>query len=311
MLAVVWGATLAVASGVGIPDALAAQHLLDGARPLVMGDYLAGERAFIAEGNQAEAELTGTALPRLADRLGISPPELHAQIAARYSAVTMGLNRIPAILTTTDAALANLQRHRSDFQDADAFPAGGAPRIADSIAGMLAGLLLAVLGVAAWQKRSRGPLAAILVLATAGVVLPLSFSLPHRAEGVHSMVAALNLTEQTAQRTRQSFDVVRRFDEQLDGQLLPDAAAELATTPAALAAQVTEGLVALQALRRDYPTILATFRPNVVLREAAAKDFPRIKDVPVVALTWVFIGVSAALAVTAAAGLALRRRTRE
>jgi hypothetical protein len=311
VLAVLWGATLAVASAAGVPDALAAQHLLDGARPLVMADYLARERAFIAEGNLAQAELTGTALPRLADRLGISADGLRLQIGARYADVATGLERIPAILTTTDVALANLQRHRGDFLDADAYPAGGTPRIVDSIAGMLAGLVLAGLGVAVLRTRSWRPLAAVLALAAVGVVLPLAFSLPHRAEGVHAMVVSLNLTEQTAQRTRQSFDVVQRFDAQLDGRLLPDAAAELGTTPAALADQVTAGLGSLQALRRDYPTILATFRPNVDLREAAAKDFPRIKDVPVVALTWVFIGVNAAIALAAAAGLALRRRPGE
>lgn len=307
-LAILWGVVLAVASAVAIPQARAAQHLMDGARPLVQPDYLAREQALVAEGKQAGAQLFSTGFPRLAGRLGETPEALQAEIASRYPDIATGIARLPRILTTTGVALGNLQRHHQDFVDADSFPVPGVSRLAGSVAGIVLGVLLVLLGVAALRTASASPLAAVLLITAAGAVLPLAFSLPHKADGVRTMVGSLNLTRQTAAATRQSFVIVQRFHDQLEQQLIPDAAARAGTTPQALADDITGGLDALRAFRRHYPTTVATFEPDVVLRESAVDDFPRVRDTPVVALTWTFIAASAVVAVACAVALLTQGR---
>jgi hypothetical protein len=309
-LAIVWGLVLAAGSAAGIPEAMAAQRLVDGARPLVATDYLAREQGYIALGKRGAVELVTTALPRLADRLGDTPAGLQTEIEASYPDVAAGLQRLPGILTTTGVALSNLQRHHQDFTDGDAFPARGLPRLAASILGIGLGLVVLGLGLVAWSGRRRWPVLALLVAGLLGAVVPAAFAVPHRAQAVQAVAGSLNLSTQTATRTRASFEVVERFHDQLEQQLLPDAAGRLGTTADALAADILRGLDALPAFRRDYPAIVATFQPDVELREHAVDDFQRVKDIPVVALTWTFVAASGAIALAAAAALLLPSRRR-
>jgi len=311
ILAIAWGVVVAGVSAISIPDAQAAQRLVDGARPLVAPGYLAREQTLLADGRVAAQQLTDTALPRLAAALGERSDQLAADIVARYPDVATGLRRLPAILATTGLSLANLQLHHADFVDADTFPAAGVSRPVAAMAGIVAGVLLALLGVLALAGARLWPLPAILLLAAAGALAPLLASMPEKAQGVSNMVGALNLSTATATATRQSFTVVQRLHDQLLGEMVPDAAARLGVSTDALVAEIDSGLDTLQAALREYPTVLATFRPDVELREHAVADFQRLKSIPVVTVTWLLIAVSGVVAAAAALALAgLPRRGR-
>lgn len=300
---ILWGAVLAIMSVVAIPDALAAQRLIDGARPLVAPDYLEREQALVSEGAGAAKELTTAALPRLAYRLGQSPTRLQSTIASRYPAVATGLVKIPGILTTTATSLGSLQRHHSDFVDADSFPAAGVSRLAASIGGLVFGLVLLALGASVLLTRAWWPLAAIFIVALAGAIAPLVADAPHKAEGVQAMIRSLNLTQRAAEQTRANFNIVQGFHDELVQRLLPDVAAQLGTATDALTADVEGGLDHLAAAQEHYPTTLELFRPDVELREAAFGNFQQIKGIPVAALTWTFVAGCAAVAALAAAAL--------
>ena len=300
---VVWGALLVVFSALGTPKARAAQRLMDSARPLVAPAYLARERALVAEGRAAVQEFDRTALPRLAATLH----ESDAQLLASYPDVAAGVAAMPMIFDTTDTSLANLQEHHEDFRDADNFPMPHVNRLAESIGGMVFGLLFISVGVLSWQRE--WPAATGLGLALLAALLPLAFWLPGEARGVEDMAASLNLTKETAATTRASFTTVNRFITQLQVQLVPDAATAAGTTPEAIQADVLQGLDRLQAAVRDYPTTVRLFAPDVQLRETAYHDFQSVKGVPVVALVWIFISGSLLVAAAAGAGgWATRRR---
>lgn len=311
--AAAWGALLVVLSAVALPDAMAAQHLVDGARPLVQPARLAQQRAIVAQGQLGLDEVLDTALPRLADRLGETPADLQAELQSRYPTVWTALTRMPAILATTDRSLASLQRHHADFVDADSFPAPGLSPPATAGLGIGLGLVLLALGVATLRsRRPARPLAGVLVVALACLVLPLAGSAPDNAQGVHAMVASLNLNQQTATQTRAALTTVEQLHDGLEQQVLPDAARRIGIDTAGLRSDIEAGLSALPAFEQSYRAILALFRPDVELREAAVADFQRIRGVPVVEVAWTFIALSGALAVLAAAGLLgtlVRRRS--
>jgi len=301
-----WGGVLAVASAVGIPKATAAQHLVDGARPLVAPTYLDREQALVAEGKAGIGQLVTTGLPRLAARLGESPSELQADVASRYPDVAMGVTRLPAILATTSAALGNLQRHHSDFEEADSFPAPGVSRLGLSVGGIVFGAALVLLGIVALRSVARWPLAAALLLTLAAAGCSVGFSLPHKAASAEAVANSLNLTQKTADDTRHSLEVVEGFHDQLAQQLIPDAAARLRVSSEALTAELEDGLDSLQASQRHYATTITTFTPDLELRQAAIEDFQSVKDVPVVTVTWVFMVGCALIAIAAAGALAVR-----
>lgn len=303
---VVWGALLVVFSALGTPKARAAQRLMDGARPLVAPAYLARERALVAEGRAALQELDQTALPRLAATMH----ESDAQLLASYPDVAAGVHAMPTIFDTTDTSLANLQEHHEDFRDADNFPMPHVSRLAASIGGIVFGLLLIGLGALSWQREWRWPAATGLGLALLAALLPLAFWLPGKARGLADMAASLNLTKETAATTRASFTTVNRFTQQLQGQLVPDAASAAGTTIEAIQVDVLQGLDHLQAAVRDYPTTVRLFAPDVRLRETAYHDFQSVKGVPVVALVWIFISGNLLVAVAAGASSWVTRRRR-
>jgi hypothetical protein len=194
----------------------------------------------LAKGRAAAQQLVDVAVPRLAGRLGESPEQLQAGIAADYPDVAAGLQRLPAIIATTGTALTNLQRHHQDFVDADSFPGSGVSRPAAAVGGI------------ALARPRMWPLPAILVLAGAGAALPLVASLPRKAQGVRAMVGALNLSTATATATRQNLVVVERFHDHLLERLVPDAAAHLGTTADELVADIGSGLDTLQAALKEY-----------------------------------------------------------
>jgi hypothetical protein len=311
VLLVAWGALLIVVSALGIPKARAAQRLMDGARPLVAHAYLAQERALIVEGRAALKQFVDEALPRLATKLQLTDAQLRARLASTYPDVAAGITAIPGIFDRTDASLANLQRHHADFHDADTFPVAGVSRLAESIGGVFFGAVLVALGALVWFREWRWPVALALAVTLVAAVLPLAVWLPGKAHGVERMASSLNLTKQIAMKTRASFVTVEKFTTQLRDHLVSDVAAAAGTTPQALESELETGLTSLQAGIRDYPVTVRLFTPDVRLREKAYPDFQRVKDVPVVALTWAFIAGNAVVALAAAGALSTMRRRPE
>jgi hypothetical protein len=309
-LVIAWGIVLIAASAAGIPKARAAQRLMDGARPLVASSYLAQQRGLIVEGRAALQQFVDEALPRVATKLQLTDTQLQSQLASKYPDVSAGIAALPKIFTTTDASLANLQKHRADFHDADTYPVAHVSRLGESIGGITLGAVLVVLGLMIWLRSWRWPVAAALALSLLGAVVPLALWLPGKAQGVERMAGSLNLTKQVADKTRASFVTVDKFTAQLQNQLVPDVAATIGTTPDALEADVESGLSSLQAGIRDYPLTVRLFTPDVRLRETAYPDFQKVKNVPVVAVTWVLIAGNALVAVAAATALATTRRMR-
>lgn len=311
VVAIVYGAVLSSAAAVGMPGTLAGQRLLDRARPLVQAPYVAHQRAGLANGAIAGDQLVNQALPRLALLLGETPSHFDAELRSRYPDVALGLARRGDIVASTQHAISNLQNHSLDFGQADSIPMSGVPVVIGAIGVLVLGLGLFALGAVALRTRHLWPLACIFGVALVAGAGTLAVRLPQKAASAAAMLDSLNLSKQTATKTRADFTVVQHFHDQLEERLIPDAASRVHTTPPIMAATITSGLGALKSFEAQYPALIQSFAPDVALREASVDDFQVVKRVPMAAVTWIFVAANAVLAAVAGTALLSRRRQSE
>ena len=307
----------AIAIGVGamllvLPLALslftrtaASQRLTDTIRPAMAGPALGKLRGDFDTGRDAGVQLIDGALPALAQRLGETPDQLNASIQAKYPDVADGFRQFPGIATKVDGVLTLFEKDKGEFYAADAIPTTWLPFTVGPWAMFGFGLVLVAGGVLAWSSTSPWTIVAIAAAGLTLVIGPLVVSFPHKTSQAASLVDDLRplITRPTADAVKGWQSAMEKMTAQLQGQMLPDLATQLGTTPAELLASLQPEFPAVATGLPRLNQVFVDFADKTRRLDASVSDFGQTKQIPFRALPWLFIVPGLVLA--AGAGVAL------
>lgn len=293
----------------GFRAAAAGEVLLDHTRGEVSADGLRALRHDFDRARAATDLLRDEVLPGLATQLGVTPAQLDTALRARYPAVAKGLEQGPEIEASTDAGIANLEKHQDDFDAADSLPVWFLPLTVAPGITIGVGIVLLVLGVFVLLRPGRrGWLVGLCVAGVLLAVVPLATRGPQKASDAKSLIDSLNITQESAEGTRARFNTVVAFTRQLQDEVVPDVAQALGTTPQALVADLEQRFPLLAESKGDIASFFGRFEADVRIREEGVDEFAVIRDVPTQVIPWLSIGAGIAVALAAGIALILGRR---
>lgn len=281
-----------------VAKARAGDVLVDQAIAAVGGDALDLLRADTDQLQVGITQTTDEVLPALAQALGTTPDGMASLIEQRYPATAALLERRDEVLGALDKTVANLERNEVGLIAAGDLPGPGLPLAAAPVAALvLAGALIA-LSAAGWRRPDRrGSFVAVAVVGGSMVLGSLALQAPAKLADTERLVDSLDITEQTAGRAREQFDLTASALQEVRGALLPDVAGALGLS----AEQLTE------ALAPQFPEAVATLgqadatlgriEADVQFRERSIDEFALVRDVPLRAMGWAWLGLGAALAI--------------
>lgn len=252
----------------------------------------------------ASEDLTEEALPRLGDALGDD------DFVDAYPDVSAGVAAIPDTLELTDTILGNLRGGVDNLDDAEGL-VPGASLHAGAWMLVVLGLGIAALGIWAMSTTAAAPLAVLAALGFALVVGPFVSGFDAKLQSTLDFFDTFKpFDDDKVESRREPVLAMEAMVVELQGDLLPDAADALGTTPEALTAELTaelpdlgEGLEEFEAIRDDF----------LVEVDTLAFAIPKLRDLdelPLRQVSWLLAVPGAVLASLAGAALVATRRDR-
>ena len=283
-----------------------AQHVLDGARPIVAPPFLeqeyeSGLRTAVA----TEALITGPVFTELAAALNETPAQFQAYVTTSFPAVATGQQQAATIEQLAAGILANLQLHQHDFQLADSIPVHGMPLDAGVWTVLAMGAVVAAAGVWLWLRPSAWPAGIVaLVLGLGFVIFAFVTNVPDKSAAAHRVIASVTIGRAKNQLVRSRFNIVNGAFTQFNDQLIPAVAARLGATPASLQQQLTSSVPDLRADLAQLPAILGHFDEATTFRERNLGNFNAVRNFPFETVVWVELGVGAVIGLAGVAAVA-------
>ena len=114
----------------------------------------------------------------------------------------------------------------------------------------------------------------------------------------------MNITSETASRTRDQFDTTAAALEEQRAAIFPDIARALRASTADFVESLTAGFPALGRSLIEIEAILANIESEVRFRESSIDEFADVRDLPLSAMSWSVAVMG--LILMAAAGAALK-----
>ena len=287
---------------------MAVRRLTDRIRPAMTTQALDELRSDFDTGRAAGLQLIDGALPVLAQRLGETPEQLTASIQSNYPDVADGFGQFPDIATKVDGVLTLFEKDQAAFHAADDIPTTWLPFTIGPWAMVLLGLALIAVGALAWRSGRTWAIVAIAVTGLALAIGPLAVAFPHKTTQAAVLVDDLRplITRPTADAVKGWQAAMEKMTTELQGQLLPDIARQLNTTPAQLTASLQPQFPAVATGLPRLSAVFVDFADKTRRLDASVDDFAQTKQIPYRTLPWLFIVPGVALARCAGAAVATR-----
>lgn len=266
------------------------ERMSDGFRPVMQSGPIAQLGTDLQGFDAVNTEL-GTAIPQLAAAVGMSPEEFQAFLAQQYPDVAAGMQQLPAIVQQFQGVVGTLAAEQGNFADADAIPTSGLPATTVPWGMVFAGL--ALVGVGIWMVVSPMRVAAYVALAlgAALVVVPLLMNLPSKAQAADTMNDHLKpvYTAELIAGGKAALATVGAMGQQMQGQMLPDLAAQMGMSPAELQGFLQENLPATSAALQSMPDAMGRFQSVIGTFEQHLADYNTLTSVAFVPIVWTMI----------------------
>lgn len=263
------------------------------------------------------AGLNTAALPALAQATDQTPAQLQAAIAQRYPDVATGLTELPGILDRFDGVANLLDARAADFDKVDAIPVDGVtPRTVPPALLVVSALLILLGGGLLLRPSGRALPATAAGLGAVVFVLALAVTLPAKADASARVADALDPVLQPAgvAAVQRDLATVNAMAAQLRDELIPQTAAALNTTPAALVTQLGTASPAVGTLLRELPAAQARFGALATTLQENTGTWRLATRPDLVLIVRTLLATSAAAVLAgvlalSAGGLARRRRS--
>jgi hypothetical protein len=256
-------------------------------------------------------QLRTETLPSLADRLGVTPGELTADLQARVPEVDAALSTLPAALPFARKILDNLGRQQENFRAARTLPISGLSLEAGSWLLVLAGIVTATLGALALAMDRSWPRAALVIVGLMLVLGPIVTNFTTKADRASDLLETLNFDRKVAVETREFFEVTRDLFASVETRVLPYVAERGGVGVGDLVASTHDQFPQLALALEKQDEIAARFEARVRIRERAVGDLNEVKKVPLRELGWLVMAGGTVVLVAGIGLVALRRRERE
>lgn len=254
------------------------------------------------------------AAPAFARELRMSQAQYQRFVAANYPAVTVGAKEIPAAAAAVvGPVVAQAPKIQAKYQQATHIPGLGLPIAGAPWILLLAGVLLAGVGVVGVVRPKPAVAATILGLGLGMIVVPLALNLPAKASDSKAVLklGRVAVSQATATAAHSTALIVDDMVSTMRFRMLPDLAARLHTTPAALDASIARDAPGMATGLREWPAIAPAAYSLTLAQQATVEDFKEVDGIGYSGLPWLAIGPGIALSLLAGARLwADRRRQR-
>jgi len=266
--------------------------------------------AAYAETATAVDELVNKDYPRFARDFGMSTPQFDSFVRSNFSAVDYGVRTVDALPSLIDP-VANGVAALPDgkFGPVYALPVKGVSLTAVPWLLLGLGALLVAGGVCVPRRRAAWPVAAVLVVGAAMVVVPLAISLPSKVSQTSRVIAlaSVGLSTNSATRSEQASYAADSMVRELHAGLLPAVAKRRSLTPTALDQQLSAQSPALTRFLADWPKLApANFAFAAAIRESVG-EFAEAKRFPFESVPWLLIALGGLLVIVAGGALATTR----
>lgn len=313
LAAILAGATLIVVT-VALslfPRAYAGQRVADNFEAVMSPRGVVQQKAALGLVGGFVGDYVGKAAPAFARELHMSRPRYERFVAVNYPAVAYGQEEIPAAAkAVVGPVVAQAPKIQPKYERATHIPGLGLPIAGAPWILVLAGALLVVVGAIGVARPSRGIAAAIAVLGVGMVVAPVALNLPAktRDSGTVLKLGRVAVSQETATAAHRTALAVDDMVSTMRFRMLPDLAARMHTTRAALDTTMARDAPGMATGLREWPSIAATAYDLTVLQQNSVDDFKEIDDIGYSGLEWIAIGPGIGLLLLGAGALLAARR---
>jgi hypothetical protein len=254
-------------------------------------------------------EFFAKTLPDARRASGLSPARFDAQLQRRFPAIAEGRRTIPPVVKVVKPRIPYLVSLDDDFSKVDSLPFLGLP--ISSVPWLLLGLGLGVAGLGAFVlvRPSRAGVALVAIAGLGLAAVPLAVGAPDKAQAAVNLDRAgqFVMSPKIASLALATTHRIDNMIREVDAKFIPQAAAGLHESPAALKAQIAKRYPAVARGLAAWPRI----RPQAYYlprgQVASVTDFANLHGIAFRTLPWLVIGPGIALLLIG--GFALVRRS--
>lgn len=256
-------------------------------------------------------QLQTETLPWLADRVGVTPEELTADLQSSVPEVDVAVSTLPEALPFARKILDNLALQQDNFRAARTLPVSGLSLETASRLLVVGGIVTATLGVLALVVGRSWPRVGLVLMGLVLVLGPIVTSFTTKADQASDLLETLNFDRKVAVQTREFFEVTRDLFASVDSEVVPHVAERGGIDPGELVASTHAQFPQLASALEHQDEIANRFEARVRIRERAVGDLNEVKKVPLRELGWLVVAGGTIVLVAGIGLLALRARERE
>jgi hypothetical protein len=254
-------------------------------------------------------EFFGRVLPDTRRALHQSPAQFQAGLNRRFPAIAEAQREVPPVVALVQPRIPVLVGLDDDFKKVDSLPFLGLP--ISSVPWILLGLGIGVagLGVLVVARPTRAGAALVAVAGLGLVVVPLAVSAPDKADAAVNLDRAgqFVFSPKIAPVALATAGRVDRLIAEVETKFIPQAAATLHESPAALKAQIARRYPAVGRGLAAWPSIRPTAYDLPRKQIASERDFANLDGIDFRAMPWTVIAPGVLMLLLGGAALVLSR----
>jgi hypothetical protein len=286
-----------------LDTAAAADRALDEVEPFFTDEGLAELRGAVDDIDAATVEAQGGGTDALVAALDATS----ASFARDYPDAAELLSNLEASAGAAEGTVANLEVHQEDYEEAKEIPGLGLPVRAGPWITFAFGLVVLAAGITAIRSPGSVPVAVLLGVGLALVVLPLVFRYPARLDATTDTLDSITPTADAVERTRQQVEGAEAGLDELAEAVFPDAAERTGVSTAAFESAFADSYPAFADVVARRGQYLEPFVDGLALRRDRLNDLIILQDAPITAVLWIHLVPGLLLIVGAGATLVASR----
>lgn len=266
------------------------EEMIDDFRPVLTDESLAVARGDIEGLEAAGEEFQTVVAPAMAQALGITTEEFAGLVESQYPAVAGGMAALPEITATFSGLIDTLDSQQELFASADAIPSEDVPATAVPWIIAVSGVLGIAIGIMMFKPGKTWAILAVVVGAGL-VIVTFAMSLPQKASDADQLNENLTTiyTQELIDGAAGSLAVIGAMGQQMQGEMLPDLAAQLGMSQDELNAFMGEQFPATAAAMQTMPASLERFEAFVGVFAENLDNYMTIQPVTFVPIIWAMI----------------------